>query len=420
MKRLLFVILSVFIVNAYSQCLNCPSGTTAPGAAASPSVKFHGFTSEVNKYDGVAPTCYTKTANTLNGHLQGINGALCDLQELIDSLETIINTNDSTAMAEIAELQVEIDSIYGSLDSVYSRLDSIVTALGQFYNTSIISSDSSLNISSSVSGEVITFDLGIENDSIKVTTENGISGNGQSYNPIKLGGALTENTTINGDHILNINPREIASSSYDSTSNNPLFNISKQRVYASNGDFTYSACAILANKNSTVRNGTWNLTTLQQSMSAYYFGNSIALNSSTDIRKTGDTSLVGLGDVSNATFLFGGGGSLGGHITSMRNLTLEPIFKAGNTLPYTVYRYVSLALSDLTQANGTPSNYIIPTDRYAIYQEGETDKVQMNTEIFILPNLPVYADDAAAAADTAFPSGGLYKTSGSTTVKCKP
>ena len=104
----------------------------------------------------------------------------------------------------------------------------------------------------------------------------------------------------------------------------------------------------------------------------------------------------------------------------MRNLTLSPIYKGANSVPYTVYRYVSLAISDLTQVNGIPSSWIVPTVRYAIYQEGETDRVWLNSAIIVAPNLPIYADDAAAVADTAFPSGGLYKTTGSVTVRCKP
>lgn len=117
---------------------------------------------------------------------------------------------------------------------------------------------------------------------------------------------------------------------------------------------------------------------------------------------------------------YDGQSSTGGHITSMRNLTLSPIFKGTNTLPFTVYRYVSLAISDLTQVNGTPSGWIVPTDRYAIYQEGETDKVVFKSEIIVFPNLPIYADDAAAAADASFPKGGLYKTTGSVALKVKP
>ena len=70
MKRLLFILAFIYTTAISAQCLNCPNGITAPGAGASPSVKFNGYTSEVKYYDGIKPTCYTPTANTLNGHLQ--------------------------------------------------------------------------------------------------------------------------------------------------------------------------------------------------------------------------------------------------------------------------------------------------------------------------------------------------------------
>lgn len=143
MKRLLFILAFIYTTAINAQCLNCPNGITAPGAGASPSVKFNGYTSEVKYYDGIKPTCYTPTANTLNGHLQGINNRLCYLKTVIDSLKT----NDSSAFAQI--------------DSIQNRIDSIVDALGQFYNTSIISPDSSINItvSTNLTTNVNTYSL---------------------------------------------------------------------------------------------------------------------------------------------------------------------------------------------------------------------------------------------------------------------
>ena len=114
---------------------------------------------------------------------------------------------------------------------------------------------------------------------------------------------------------------------------------------------------------------------------------------------------------------FQGQQTVGGHVTSMRNLTLSGPYKGANSVPFTVYRYISLALPDL---NPTPNTtFIVPTDRYAIYQEGLTDKVVFKG-VFMLPNLPVYASDGAAAADTAFPSGGAYLITGSTVLHIKP
>lgn len=409
MKRVLFAVMLLINVVTFADCINCPKGTTAPGAAASPTTRFNGYTSEVNKYDGTTQNCYTPTANTLNGHLKGINNELCTLQDLIDSLSAVIDYNDSVAVAGL-------DSLQEQMDTVYVRLDSIVTALGQFYNTSIISSDSSLNVSSSIVGEVITFNLSVDNDSIEVTTGNALSGNGKSYNPIKLGGILTENTTITGDYSMSSIVNAFSVTQTDSTNTNSLFKVSQVKKYTSLSDFDSFYFGAEIRKKSVVSSGTYDLS----SADARLFGSSIQhdlkLASSTIIKKTGDTSAISFGDVCNLDVIYDAQETNGGNITSMRNLTLFPIFKGANVSPFTVYRYVSLALPDLN----TGGVWVQPTDRYAIYQEGETDKVWLESAIIVAPNLPVYANDAAAVADTAFPSGGLYLTTGSVTLRVKP
>ena len=404
MKRLLFILAFIYTTAISAQCLNCPNGITAPGAGASPSVKFNGYTSEVKYYDGIKPTCYTPTANTLNGHLQGINNRLCQLKTTIDSLRV----NDSSAFAQI--------------DSIQNRIDSIVDALGQFYNTSVISSDSSVRISIATNPitRVNTFNLKVMDDSVAVTALNGISGNGQSYKPLKLGGTFTENTTITGNKEFNMNSYIFRLTQNDPTTYHNLFELSQIKNYTQNSDFSTFSTGLSANKTSTVSNGTFNLITLQNALHGHDVKHKLTMSNSAIILKTGDTSTIGYGDVANLDLTYDGQSSTGGHITSMRNLTLSPIYKGANSVPYTVYRYVSLAISDLTQVNGIPSSWIVPTVRYAIYQEGETDRVWLNSAIIVAPNLPIYANDAAAVADTAFPSGGLYKTTGSVTVRCKP
>lgn len=406
MKRLLFILAFIYTTAISAQCLNCPNGITAPGAGASPSVKFNGYTSEVKYYDGIKPTCYTPTANTLNGHLQGINNRLCQLKTTIDSLRV----NDSSAFAQI--------------DSIQNRIDSIVDALGQFYNTSVISSDSSvrISVSTNLTTRVNTFNLAVVNDSVAGNSINAITGTGQSFNPYKLGGALTENTTITGDKELNINPFILRLTQNNPTTYHSLFELKQIKNYTQNSDFTSSRnLGLEADKSSVVSNGTFNLSSLNTTLAAHTVAHTLKLNSSSILSKTGDTTTIGYGDVSNISLTFDGQESLGGHITSMSNMVLTPIYKGSNTLPFSVYRYVSLGIMDLTQANGEDiSSWIVPTDRYAIYQEGETDKVMFKSEIIVLPNLPIYADDAAAVADTAFPSGGLYKTTGSVALKVKP
>ena len=64
-------------------------------------------------------------------------------------------------------------------------------------------------------------------------------------------------------------------------------------------------------------------------------------------------------------------------------------------------------LADVTNNLATPS-YI--TNSYGVYQEGQTEKNYFAGGIFMLPNLPVYADNTAATA-AGHPVGALYRTS---------
>lgn len=64
-------------------------------------------------------------------------------------------------------------------------------------------------------------------------------------------------------------------------------------------------------------------------------------------------------------------------------------------------------LADVTNNLATPS-YI--TNSYGVYQEGHTEKNYFAGEIFMLPNLPVYADNTAATT-AGHPVGALYRTS---------
>ena len=410
MKRILFIVLSVYSIIGYSQCVNCPSGTTAPGAAASPTTRFNGYTSEVNKYDGTTPTCYTPTANTLNGHLQGINLKLCSIKSTLDSLRAYDANNT-----------IRLDSIINAMDSsaidIDVRLDSIILALEQFYNTVIVSSDNSLNVSVDTIGNEVTYDLTVENDSVAVTTGNGMTGNGKPYNPIKLGGTVTENTTLTGDKDLNFNIRKgYFTNKYDTIQSNLLL-AEYTSKYNDLTDFVSSDIGVRLTTIRDVRNGTWNLSTYQVNPTSTALTTDLKMTSGAILLKTGDTSAIpGWGDVTNVGMGFEAQNTTGGHITSAVNLALSAVYKGANSLPCTIYRYTSLAIGDL---NRSTDSWIVPTERYAIYQEGETDK-SVFMGYFMLPNLTSYANDAAALADTDLPTGAAYLITGSTVLHIKP
>lgn len=139
------------VVDAYGQsnCPTCPKGMTAPSSVSSPLQGFNGYTSEVRIFDGTTPTCYTPTANTLNGHLRGINNALCVTRARIDSLRR----NDTVTTRRI--------------DSLINAIEEITDELSSTYNTSIISSDSTLRIVSAVVGSVLQFNVKVNMDTVK-------------------------------------------------------------------------------------------------------------------------------------------------------------------------------------------------------------------------------------------------------------
>lgn len=165
-------VIAVFaIINLHGQCVGCPGSLTAPGSLAAPSIGFNGFTSEVHTYNGVKPTCYLPVSNTLNGHLQGINNALCMLK---DSLGFFYE-KDSVALSAI--------------DSIINVLDSIQASMPDKVN--IISSDGSITVVPTGLTDSVTFDI-----SIALLAQNGLYLDG---NIIKQGSPLTEDTYINGD-----------------------------------------------------------------------------------------------------------------------------------------------------------------------------------------------------------------------------
>jgi hypothetical protein len=149
---LIVLMISLFaVVDAYGQvnCPTCPKGLTAPSSISSPQQGFNGYTSEVDHFDGTTPTCYSPTAATLNGHLRGINNALCAHRTRIDSL-----VGSDTALIN-------------RIDSLMNAIEDITTEFESTYNTSIISSDSSVNIISQIVGASLQFNLSVDIDSVK-------------------------------------------------------------------------------------------------------------------------------------------------------------------------------------------------------------------------------------------------------------
>lgn len=214
-----------------------------------------------------------------------------------------------------------------------------------------------------------------------ISTTNGLNGVGSPLSPIKLGGELTQNTTIDGDKELNLLIRVLRLIQYDENSTYyNLLEVQNKKKYNNTSDFANFNVAISGNKKSII-DGVFNLSTIGTALEANSLSHDIEfINNTSSLDKSG-VSAIGYGDVCNLSMGFGAQSTEAGHIDSMRNLTLSPIFKGNNSTPFTVDKYVSIAIMDLTQSFGTPSDWVIPTDRYAILQEGATDKNEFYGEI---------------------------------------
>ena len=198
-KLICFIVAILATINTKGQCVGCPKSLTAPSSISMPLVGFNGHTSEVTIYDGSTPNCYLPVSNSLNGHLQGINLALCALK----TLNTIQVEKDSIAL-------LKIDSIINVINQIKDSLPN---------NVGIISSDSTVIITYVTIGDSTTYNITTGN----ALYQNGLIKNGST---IKQGGTLIENTYINGSAFnysikkvkgLNLNADTVILSAGDST-----------------------------------------------------------------------------------------------------------------------------------------------------------------------------------------------------------
>lgn len=214
------------LANCVGQCVGCPSSLTAAGSLAPPTANFNGHTSEVHTFDGSTPLCYLPVSNTLNGHLEGIENALCMLRDSIG----INYERDSVALSKI-------DSLIGVIDLLR---DSLPNAVG------IISSDGSVTVSYTTIGDSTTYDL-------TLVANGAVNGLYLDGSIIKQGSPLIENTYIDGDG----------------------FNYSMKgaKGLSFNGD----TIIITTGDSSDVSQGIY----FKKNMNAFFFGNNIFSNKST-------------------------------------------------------------------------------------------------------------------------------------------
>lgn len=144
MRYLLIILFPLFSFAQQAPCTDCPKSLKTPGAVRPPQPKFTGYTSLVDTFDGVAPTCFLPEDTTLNGVIAGIDNALCLLRTRMDSISVV----------------------YGNDTAYLNTIDSILNELNNIYETEIISSDGTIDVSSSDSANYTIWDLVVNIDSV--------------------------------------------------------------------------------------------------------------------------------------------------------------------------------------------------------------------------------------------------------------
>lgn len=257
------------------------------------------------------------------------------------------------------------------------------------------------------------------------TADNGLTKNNTN---IQLGGALTKNTSFSGNYDFYFGNKNYIfgddNSFIGSTGVKFVHKLTKSLNALPLGfstNFRNSVFTIDTGFNLSAGQGLFNdnsLTTLNINNSKSILYSTKAANQASymQIRGTGTPTLT-------MSPLNGNIGIYSNHVsyTQLDNLTDNPANKATIT-HYANYNSLITAqnanhneitnfyhcfLADVTNNLATPS-YI--TNSYGVYQEGQTEKNYFAGGIFMLPNLPVYADNTAATA-AGHPVGALYRTS---------
>ena len=86
---------------------------------------------------------------------------------------------------------------------------------------------------------------------------------------------------------------------------------------------------------------------------------------------------------------------------------LGVVYKGDNPNPANFTNFAALLIEEFDESSPIHNT---PTTHYGVVQLGIKTKNILFGEIFMLPNLPVYANNAAATSG-GLPTGALYRTS---------
>lgn len=266
-------------------------------------------------------------------------------------------------------------------------------------------------------------------------TKNGISGNGNTGNEIKLGGSLIEDTEIDADgndfEIVNsglVSQRSGGASSIGNSAKresiHEVHNFNAPNGYSIHYDRTVSNIDTytLTDGNAITNKSTSHLFVLKSNVTTSQFKSGSALSNAIDAMQI---------DSSGGSYSLSqqqGSGTHTRRVVSNRRVQtiLHP---TGLSTKATIGKFANLEVLCTAQAyNNTFSEFIQVFVRsakgtgsvqasgadmpltYGILQEDDEDINYFASEIFMLPNLPVYANNAAATSG-GLPTGALYRTS---------
>lgn len=222
----------------------------------------------------------------------------------------------------------------------------------------------------------------------------------------KLGGTLSENTTIALDtYVFNI-----SGAGYTNFVNTKTYSSGTSAVIGAAANVTYSGTlptantsfSSIVNNHNSIFNGN---TTVGGDTP---FGSSI-ISSIVSFSSTGTVTMnngTGGGLKSIAAIIAGtfDNGSTNGTVTRSSGIQINGIFKTvGSTAVITRTDHYQLLINDTNEFSGAGNI----TNKWGVYQVGANDTNLFNGQ-FILPNLPVYADNTAASSLAV---GTLYRTS---------
>lgn len=243
-----------------------------------------------------------------------------------------------------------------------------------------------------------------ENYSAK--TKNGISGNGNTGNEIKLGGELTEDTIIEGEKEIKFAIKRFDIIQDDSGENTLAFSIDKTKNYNDVSEFdNENNYVALITKNSNFDAGIVEMASIGKEVRGSGIRHDISISDGS--RLDNNYPFFGYGTVNNLRLNIFNTRSGGGTVEYAANLVLGVIYKGSNPNPANFTNFAALLIEEFNESSPIHNT---PTTHYGVVQLGIKTKNILFGEIFMLPNLPVYADNAAATSG-GLPTGALYRTS---------